>query len=501
MDVLVAALYGASFYHFETDLEIMESHLRNGDAVSALVCNADLFACDVNIDHHVNQCINCIFRRRWSLKKLLLSSVETRCLVELQEEDRKLLTSVRTRFSDLDDLRSYRFLSFDLGMAVLSSIISLTRDPSPCLNREADRVKHLCISSASIYLSVRRLLRQEHFDRVYAYNGRFAPMRAVLRACRDRGVDCFLHDRGSSIDRYALFENSLPHDIPQQEERIRKAWHEARGNPNRDRIAKSFFEDRAGGISHNWISFVRNQDEGRLPSAWNPSNRKVVLFTSSEDEFVAIGDQWLNPLYESQTAGIVKIAESLRNSKAVDCFIRLHPNLRGLSNRSISEVNDIEGDNIHLVPPESPISSYAMLFAADVVLTFGSSMGIEATYWKKPSILAGPSFYRSLGSTHNPASHEELIELLENPLEPADDLGALMYGYYFATFGEQFVHFRPESLIGGEFHGNRVGPGRLGYRLILALRSPFGALPRWILDRALKARADRKTGSVRVQER
>jgi len=488
VNVLVVAPYGANQYHFETDLELAQQHLLQRDTVTILLCSAELLSCDVNFDHHPDQCINCILRRRRAL-----STMEGRLnidrLLRLGAEDHEALRSVRTEFSNLEDLKSYRFGSFDIGMAIVSSIVSRNRDPEPSLRREATRVRNLTLSSAGIYLAMKRRLRSRSYHRVYAYNGRFATMRAVLRACQEEGVDCFLHDRGSSIERYALYRNELPHSVDLMEAKIRAAWQEPEAPADRLRVASSFFEGRKRGEIRNWYSFTAHQDTAMFPDTWDENRRNIVVFPSSEDEFVAIGKEWENPLYSDQQSGLIRIVEDLRGVAGIACHIRLHPNSRDLAARSIRRIAALEGENIFIVLPESAVSSYAMLLASDIALTFGSTMGIEATYWRKPSVLAGQCFYRNLGSTYNPDDHEQLIRLLLEESEPVDQLGALMYGYYFATFGEPFVHFRPENLWGGPFRGRPVGPGRFGYRLIRGLRSPIGFLPRRLLSLLFDQRA------------
>jgi len=486
VNVLVVAPYGANQYHFETDLELAQQHLLQRDEVTLLICSGALPSCDVNLDHHPDQCINCILRRRRGLR-LLEGQFSVKPILKLEAEDLEVLRSVRTSFTSLEDLRSYRLGSFDLGIAVVSSIVSRNRDPEPSLRREATRVSNLTLSSAGIYLAMKRHLRSGSFDRVYAFNGRFATMRAVLSACQEEGVDCFLHDRGSSIERYALYRNALPHSVDVMEAKIRAAWREAESSNDRHSVAAAFFEGRKKGEARNWYSFTSHQDESLLPDTWDDNQRNIVVFPSSEDEFVAIGKEWQNPLYADQQSGLIRIIEDIRGLPSVSCHIRLHPNSRDMAVKSVEKIVALGGGNIFIVLPESPVSSYAMLFAADIVLTFGSTVGIEATYWRKPSVLAGQSFFRNLGSTFNPDNHEQLLQLLLEASEPADQVGALMFGYYFATYGEPFVHFRPENLWGGRFKDHPIGPGPVGYRLIRGLRSRAGFLPlrvlRFLFDR------------------
>ena len=480
--------YGANQYHFETDLELAQQHLLRGDSVTLLTCTADLASCDVNLEHDLAQCLNCILRRRRAVRALRgTPSIEP--LLRLEEGDRQILDSIRTEFTSIEDLRSYTLENFDIGMAVLSSIVSLTREPQPSMKRTAPLIRDLLVSSAAIFVSMKRRLTAARYDRVYAYNGRFATMRAVLRACQACGVDCYLHDRGSSLDRYALYENTLPHSLEMMEGKIRAAWENAALSADREAVASRFYTERAQGVSRNWYSFVAGQRPDCLPDSWESSCRNVVIFTSSEDEFVAIGDQWKNPLYTDQRAGLRRIVEDLRGRAGICCHIRIHPNARAGGAAALSELAALDGGNICVVSAESVASSYAMLLASDVVLTFGSSMGIEATYWRRVSILAGQCFYRNLEATHNPENHQEVLDQILHQREPADIRGALMFGYYFATFGQPFAHFRADHIFGGEFDGRRVGPGRIGYRLVRLIESRYGGVIKMLVRRVLEGRS------------
>jgi hypothetical protein len=84
-------------------------------------------------------------------------------------------------------------------------------------------------------------------------------------------------------------------------------------------------------------------------------------------------------------------------------------------------------------------------------------MGIEATYWRKPSVLAGMSLYRRLGGTYRPKTHEEVLALLEeSSLSPKPIKPALKYGYYQATKGVPFKYFEPTDVFEGLFRGEKI---------------------------------------------
>lgn len=460
MKVIVVSPYALYPPHFETDLEIAQSHLDAGDQVTVIVCKGLLRSCDVNRHHRVTQCARCIGRRRRGISVLSpharLRVVALSSLPGWSEE-----IELPARFDTIEQLRGFEYHGFDAGYAVLSSVVSMLRDPDPDLGMHQGTVQDLLRGSVQVFLAMVDHLHREKVDRVYVYNGRYGLLRPVLRACQRAGVDCHTHERGHDTSHFTTFRNTLPHDIDYVEREIRHVWREAAVSGEREAVASNFFRQRAEGVMTSWYSFTAHQQAGLLPEGWDPNTRNVVAFTSSEDEFVAIGDQWTSGLYPNQVDGLRRIiGDGFSDGVVSRLFVRVHPNLKGVDNASVRDVLALDGPMVTVIPPESTVSSYALLKAADIVLTFGSSIGIEAVYWGTPSVLAGPCFYGGLGGTYNPRSHSELIDMLKSGLAPKDPTPALMYGYYLATFGRPFRYFEPAGLFEGRFRGVELTPGR-----------------------------------------
>ena len=112
-------------------------------------------------------------------------------------------------------------------------------------------------------------------------------------------------------------------------------------------------------------------------------------------------------------------------------YLRIHPNLKGVSHKAHMELYNLKKyQNITVIPPESQVSSYALMDACDKVVTFGSSTGVEASYWGKPSILVGRSFYEMTGACYHMKSREQLVSAINHELAPKDQVGALKYAYF-----------------------------------------------------------------------
>ena len=172
---------------------------------------------------------------------------------------------------------------------------------------------------------------------------------------------------------------------------------------------------------------------------------------------------WENTLYSpDETTGIRRILDSFRDDPQTFFYLRVHPNLATVPEKRNSQLKDIRVlagsyPNLLVIWPEKKIHSYALMDACDVTVTFGSTIGAEATYWEKPSILAGKALYQNLGCCYVPTTHEELVSLLRTrhvPHKPRET--ALMYGYREMAYGTPFVNYAPSSPSNGYFKGVRV---------------------------------------------
>lgn len=440
--------------HLETSLELAERHLESGDTVTFLECHASVPTCFANPDHAAYLCLRCVGARDVGMR-LLGTGATRRPFIDLNVDDHRLIASLPQEFESLEQIRAIHHDNLDLGYAALSTVISHLRDPEPDLGRHAPFIHRAMVTALTAYLSMIKQLHRLQPDRVYLFNGRFALVRGALRACESQGVEYFTHERGGTLDRFALYHNTLPHDIDNLRRRISAAW-EATPPDRRDALAAKFYEARAGGQTLAWRSYAADQIPGALPANWSSHRYNIVLFGSSEDEYAAIADTYRNPLYGHQREGIRRIIGDLGNEPGVAVYLRMHPNLRGLTNHSITELRQLPADRVTVIPPESDVSSYALVDAADLVISFGSTIGIEAAYRGRPSILAGRAFYEGLGSVYEPDSHEALITLAKSRPSPLPIEGAKKAGLFTYTLGEPFRHFQATGVCAGQFKGKNV---------------------------------------------
>jgi hypothetical protein len=467
MKIAIFSPYATVVPHFETELEIAQVHLDGGDQVEFISCMGGLANCDFNTEKDAQRCRECIGRREMGLE-LLTPKVKSKnfggCEDSVNRRHNRLpilggspvlqnetFSELNYSFTNFEDLKNYRIENFDIGFAVLSSLVSHCHDPEPDLIAYRDVWHRLLTSAYQTYRQTGEYIKSNRPDRIYVFNGRFAAMRAVFRAAEHYGVDCFLHERGCDGQHYAVTPNHLPHDITAMQRLIREHWENHSDNDRRTEFAEAWFHGRRKGVERTWHSFVKGQEPEKLPPRWDSSKRNIAIFSSSDEEFVAIGDCWVNSLYPDQTEGLARISQSLLDCPELHITLRMHPNLCGVDHRQKQAMQELNFRNLTVIPPDSKVDSYALLLASDTVATFGSTIGIEAVFWNRPSVLLGPSFYHDLGGTYQPATHQAAVELLTQTLPPQSRQGALMYGFWQQTNGIPFQYTCTTGLFEGQF--------------------------------------------------
>jgi hypothetical protein len=441
--------------HFETELELIQEHLHKGDTVTHFVCERDLLSCDFNAGHDYLRCSFCIRKRNEGIQ--LLQQKTHYKVIRISPEKTTGKESLRLDFTSIEDLKNYRFENFEIGYAALSSLVTWTRDPEPDLVQYAELLNNMIRTAFFVYQETVHWLSQHPTDRYYIFNGRFAVNRALLRACEKAGVPAIIHERGNDYKHYELYDKVMPHDIAAFSKMVRSAWNNSTDSKeSREKIAASFYDDRFNGKEQGWFSYTDVQQKNLLPEGWNMEDENIVIFNSSEDEFVAIGEEWSTELYNTQLSILSLLANDTRLNP-VKLWLRMHPNMAQMAGSYLEKYDILKGSAIQLIPPESTVSTYALMMSGSKILTFGSTIGIEATYWGKVSILYGKSFYMNLDVTHNPADYENLLlALVSEDLEAKSKTNTLPFAYYLSRFGIPYRIYNPELLAAGTFRGKQL---------------------------------------------
>lgn len=442
--VLVFASFVSWPIHFETDLELARTAAEEGAEVTLFTCDASLPTCQSNVSHRYLTCRMCQAKIDVGMKWLARASSVTRHPgIRLSEAEEKSIAEIASqRFASVEAVKALSYDGCDIGMAAMSSVISHIREPNPDIEQHRELIQNNIASAMRVYFMISRLLRDETYSRVIVFNGRFSTHRPVLRVARKMGVEVLVHERGTYANEYAVTYNTYPHDLNYVAQQLLEIKRTVPAE-EQERVGRAWFEERRLGEEQNWRSFIANQTRHKLPPEINSSKLKIAIFNSSEDEFQAI-EEWTNPYYESQNEGIRKILEECAGREIL-FFLRVHPNLGGIVNSQTGELDRIREryDNLVYIGPESDVSTYDLIREVDLVIVFGSTVGIEAAFMGKTVFLMGNTPYRVLEACVKPKDHGHLLALIDEHLNgteqtAATENDALVYGYWQKTRGTPF---------------------------------------------------------------
>lgn len=324
-----------------------------------------------------------------------------------------------------------------------AELISILRDSSPCIKHNKKILSNYEQVYIDTFSAIRTELSKNLYDKVYIYNGRNLQERATWDACIEAGVtiNFFESFNENWADRYFIFEQ--PTHSPQYRSEIMlnySAKEKEQNLSNYNYVGNKWFTDRQIGVSQKFTKLQNNYP------VVNFENPYIVFFHSSQDELDMIGlvsDYWKN-----QIKSLYLLIEILEKNPKFNLVLRIHPHLLHKSKIEILYWDQI-GKKLEqkyswfsYLPAKSNVNSYELIRNAEVVISCASTIGVEAAYMRKKSILLGKAFHEFMGVTQNPKNVEELNTILFSE-STGDEIirafnASLAYGYFSEKGGKFF---------------------------------------------------------------
>jgi hypothetical protein len=279
---------------------------------------------------------------------------------------------------------------------------------------------------------VKHSLGKQDFAEIFIPNGRFPTQAGPAQVAQEHGVGVFFYERGNVPHRMYL-QRFKPQDRIARFVQFQELL-ESNGRPE-------FLES---GV--RWLEDRRNPQSGAhaFGQLWNSSKelekggrpKKLTVFTSSQDEFLALGPSWHIHEWSSQwdaIKGITRIFLELD----FEIEIRVHPNLATKSRLAfLDEIKEIEDfrtkyPSIKIHMHDSKANSYDLIEDSEVVAVWDSTIGLEAVAMGVPVISFAATYYDLCVHTlkyHSPKSKVDLAEL-NRPQEALKETALLFMGY------------------------------------------------------------------------
>lgn len=358
-------------------------------------------------------------------------------------------------FSNPKYLKRFKFKGCDIGQSVYSSYLGLTRDYAfeGLLSKLSCR--SLVNTSLTIHNFFSNYLKYNNLSKISLFNGRHNQYRPVVRIAQQNKITVEVNEffESGNNKSFRKFLNHLPGDISNFARDIERVW---KKSSHSKRAINYFREKYQRKIKDATSSYVLKQKINSLPEMWNNKKRNIVYFTSSQDEYAALGGEYDKIIYKDQFDSIKKISLEIKKRKDKNIFfwIKCHPNLSNVFwdyHKKVFTLHD-PTNNIFVIPPNSKVDTYSMLRVCEKAITFNSLIGIESVYWKKPSIIIGRRVYEKLDCIYKPKTHKEVMRLVfKKNLKPKSIIGAYKYSVHWVDGGSKLKYLSGSMAHNKEF--------------------------------------------------
>ena len=308
--------------------------------------------------------------------------------------------------------------------------------------READPVLRRYLQSALLTaFATRRLLRAIQFTSTVVTHGIYVPWGIIGEVARREKVHV---PAGNVADRKRRFifshDDTYHHTLLTEP---RELWENRELSAGQEQDLMHYLSSRREGM-FDWIVFHRPKRHDAAAIArqigLDPTRPAIGLLTN-----VAWDAQLHYPAnaFPDMAEWLVQTCEYFATRPELQLLVRVHPaEISGFppSRRPIlAELRKrlpVLPPNVIVVPPESDMSTYALMSLCNAAIIYGTKTGVELTSVGIPVIVAGEAWIRNKGITYDASSPEEYFRILDRlpfagRLEAGQVARARRYAYHF----------------------------------------------------------------------
>ena len=453
--------------HLEASLEIAMNEVTSGNEVAYYWGGDDVLFADNNGQGRLGS----NFKSQKPIYKairLLKQKIGNQICFRTSWVNYADVPNLELSFQSLEDVLNFEYDNFEVGRAAISSLsqLFLTDLTKHDIRQFVPMLEEVIFSGIGVYISALKILEEQSADQVYLFNGRFIHESAVYAAADKLGVKASFHERGSTLNKYALTDY-LAHDLAAIYQNAQEVWERELTKSNEVvREAKSYMDNRIysakGAVAGAWKNFTQCFDrdmsiEQLRSEVGICTDEYIVFFQTSDDEFAAVSQSVKVATEWNMQEQIVSfIAETLKENTSL--VVRMHPHMNDKNRANLKSWLDLKhalerkSSQIKFVWSDSNINSYLLAVGSEKVICCGSTIGAEAIYLGKQTICCGAADWSQVEGATQVLCYDELLFALQNECNVNPE-SVLPIAYRRSTFGEDYKYFRSTGLYSGEFLG------------------------------------------------
>jgi hypothetical protein len=339
----------------------------------------------------------------------------------------------------VEGLRSYDIGAARVGLAVLSTVTSVTTVYAPTSTAEYGEPFPRSWRAAHLAAQAGEQVAPLGYDEIWIFNGRFCYSRPFCDVVEAAGAKVFRYEQGSIGASFVAAHHSIHH--PETSEEL------VRGHAFDAAAGEAFYLDRLRKAPGDLVNFYTSaQVEGHLPEGVR-RGEFVAFFNSSSDEFAAVSDDVGLGHFPDQHQAAMAIARAAR-AQGKRFVLRFHPHLRYKheSWRREFDFDALRAAGTTIIAPDDPCDTYALAAAAHCVFTCGSTVGLECSFRGIPNADIGLWVGGRLGAMHHVMDEGDVARFVAAPFLPDNAReAALLYGSYARRAGTPLPDLDPST--------------------------------------------------------
>jgi hypothetical protein len=313
---------------------------------------------------------------------------------------------------DRRGLAKLRNNDFEYGYALVSTLASTfgrSELNSRLIRRYATSLLEDYIQTAN---NVYRTLITNRITHLIVFNGRFVKESAAVSAAKAANVTIVYHESSKSGRFFISCFSPL---CSRGYFELTQFLTQERKSAEISKIAQTWFKNRITGQDMDISGFQRKW----VPLTGSPvksdlERKQIVIFTTSDDEFLGVSPEWDLPESQSQIEWLTRISQ-LAISYNHKVIIRLHPNLKTKSKSLQKEWSKLSKvKNLKLIGYNDSVNSYSLINESDLIISCGSTIAMEAGFLGKPVLSVGSGIYDGLQAVKKSQDLEYIEKLFRD---------------------------------------------------------------------------------------
>ena len=450
--VLMASAIGSYAHAITLESALAAALTLRGAEVHALLCDGSMTACaecEASLYPNVRQfvdhgptrdlCRDC----RWPAEQVYqqLGLKVHRMGDWLTPGDRAEARTIATTLP-LEDIERFTMDGLAIGEHAHAGALRFFASGSLLDEPHAEAVLRRYLESALLTaFATRKLMRAVNFTSAVFTHGIYVPWGVVGEVARREGVHVSNWNVAYRKRRFIFSHGDTYHHTLMHEPR--EHWEHADLSADKERELMQYLGSRREGM-FDWIVFHR-------PSTQDPAEiaRRLRIDRSRPVIGLLTNVSWDAQLHYPANAfpnmleWLVQTCQYFATRPDLQLLIRVHPaEISGFPPSRQPILPELRKrlpelpPNIIIVPPDSGLSTYALMSLCNSAIIYGTKMGVELTSVGLPIIVAGEAWIRNKGITLDASSPDEYFRLLaqlpfRERLSPPQLARARRYAYHF----------------------------------------------------------------------